>query len=169
MRKLILGTFALSLLLGGCKAFQKSQKHETYNTPAQAEEQPAAKVFSAPAPTQSSTKTATPTSPKTTYNDKQVRTQTEDFSFTQQDDASKYQNSTYFVIIGSFSSPENASRYKKQLAGQGFSPIILHSETGYYRVCVDSYADEYIARQKVKEIRTDYPKHADTWLLIKKK
>ncbi len=63
---------------------------------------------------------------------------------------------------------ENANRYKQELIPQGFAPIVLHSETGYYRVCVNAYTDETAARQRVQQIRTDYPKYADTWLLIKK-
>lgn len=99
---------------------------------------------------------------------KPVRTQTETFTFDQKADEVKYEGSTFFVIIGSFSSLDNANRYKKELIPQGFNPIVLHSETGYYRVCVNSYADEVAARQRVNQIRIDFPKYADTWLLVKK-
>jgi len=164
MRKLIIGLFAVSLLLTGCKTSQKLGKNDTTETVSP--DEPSTKVFSAPA-----TQPATSPQPASTnaYEPaKPVRTQTETFTFDQQEDASKYQGSSYFVIIGSFSSPENANRYKQDLIPQGFNPIILHSETGYYRVCVNSYTDEAEARQRISQIRNDFPKYADTWLLIKK-
>jgi cell division protein FtsN len=100
--------------------------------------------------------------------EKPVRVQSETFSFAQQEDQANNANKSFFVIIGSFSSNENANRYKQELTPKGFSPIVLHSETGYYRVCVNSYNDEFEARKRVGQIRTDYPEYADTWLLIKK-
>lgn len=163
MRKLLIAAFAFSLLLSGCKTFQKLKKGDTEETVSQ---EPQTKVFSTE-PTQ--TVRENPTS-DTMYEqpNRSVRTQSESFTFAQKEDAAKYANSSYFVIIGSFSSPENANRYKQELTPQGFNPFILQSETGYYRVCVNSYTDEASARQRVNQIRTDFPKYADTWLLIKK-
>jgi cell division protein FtsN len=165
MRKIIIGTFAFALLLTGCKTMQRMKSNETA-APAQ-EEQTQTKVFSVAEPQSAPAEQSKPAS---TYQApaKPVRTQTENFTFDQKDDAAKYNGSTYFVIIGSFSSLENANRYKQELIPQGFNPIVLHSETGYYRVCVNSYAEEMAARQRVNQIRTDFPKYADTWLLVKK-
>lgn len=160
MKKLLFGAVALSLLLSGCKVFQKLKKSEPVQT------QTETKVFSTQ-PTQ--TTRENPTS-DVMYEQAEtpVRTQSESFTFAQKDDANKYGSSSYFVIIGSFSSADNANRYKEELTPQGFNPIILHSETGYYRVCVDSYTEEAAARTRVYQIRSDFPKYADTWLLIKK-
>ncbi len=167
MRKLIIGVFAFSLLLSGCKTVEKLKKKDKNQTETVSQEEPVTKVFSAPAPT--STVRENPTS-DVMYEkaEKPVRTQSESFTFAQKEDAAKYDGSSFFVIIGSFSSIDNANRYKQELIPQGFNPIILHSETGYYRVCVNSFMDETAARQRVQQIRNDFPKYADTWLLIKK-
>jgi len=84
------------------------------------------------------------------------------------EDQATYGSQKFFVIVGSFSSNENAGKFKVELIQKGFKPIILHSETGYYRVCVDSFTDEAAARSRVQKIRTEFPKYADSWLLIKK-
>ncbi|PTN09086.1 SPOR domain-containing protein [Mangrovibacterium marinum] len=169
MKKIIIGTFAFALMLSSCKTMQRMKGNEAA-APAQ-QEQTQTKVFSVAEPQATSPQPAAPQQPATnTYQApaKPVRTQTETFTFDQKDDAAKYQGSSFFVIIGSFSSLDNANRYKQELIPQGFNPIVLHSETGYYRVCVNSYAEEMAARQRVNQIRTDFPKYADTWLLVKK-
>ena len=167
MRRIIIGAFVFSTLLSGCKSMQK-MKNEEAAEPAR-QEQTETKVFSVAEPKPAITPEKT-TTPASTYQApaKPVRTQTETFTFDQKDDATKYDGSSFFVIIGSFSSLENANKYKQELIPQGFNPIVLHSETGYYRVCVNSYSEELAARQRVNQIRTDFPKYADTWLLIKK-
>lgn len=91
----------------------------------------------------------------------------EQVSFTTQEDKTENESNTYFVILGSFSQLNNAKNYREDLLNQGFTPIILHSETGYYRVCVDSYQNELDARTRVAQIRRTYPKYSDVWLLIK--
>jgi cell division protein FtsN len=166
MKKIIVAVLALGILSSGCKVFQKTPKNEEPVTETvQDNAQP--KVFSVP-----NTNTGVrenPTSDQMSEEtEKPVRIQSENFSFAQQEDQANNANKSYFVIIGSFSSNDNANRYKQELTPKGFSPIVLHSETGYYRVCVNSYNDEFEARKRVSKIRTDYPQYADTWLLIKK-
>ncbi len=160
MKKIFLGAIVISMLLSGCKVFQSMEKSEPV------QEQPQTKVFS----TQPTETTRENPSSDVMYEetDAPVRTQEESFTFEQRDDATKYAGSSFFVIIGSFSSSDNANRYKEELTPQGFAPIILHSETGYYRVCVGSFTEETAARQRVHQIRNDFPKYYDTWLLIKK-
>lgn len=162
MRRIIIGMFALSLFFVGCKSMKQIKSDEVAEAAPQ--EQTESKVFSVAEPKQAETTGQ----PAYEVPAKPVRTQTETFTFDQKDDATKYKGSTFFVIIGSFSSLENANRYKQELVPQGFNPIVLHSETGYYRVCVNSYAEESAARQRINQIRTDFPKYADTWLLVKK-
>ncbi len=96
-----------------------------------------------------------------------VATRKEQISFTSQADKDQNEVNTYFVIIGSFSQLDNAKNYRETLLNQGFTPIILHSETGYYRVCVNSYQAESDARTRIAQIRQSYPQYADVWLLIK--
>jgi len=168
MKRIILLAFTLALLTSGCKVF-KSKKSQAVapKTETSAE----AKVFSVPAP--KNTIRENPVS-DTMYEraDKEatgapVRTQSEKFTMSNEDQAT-YGSQKFFVIVGSFSSNENAGKFKVELIQKGFKPIILHSETGYYRVCVDSFTDEAAARSRVQKIRTEFPKYADSWLLIKK-
>ena len=158
----------MSFLFVGCKTSQQLKKTDTAATETVKPEDP--KVYSIPSTTYqtSATNNQSQKSAKTYYdNSKPVRSQSEAFTFTQEGDASNYQGS-YFVILGSFGSPDNANRFKGTLSSEGFYPTVLHSVSGYYRVCVNSYENESEARQRVGQIRTDYPKYADAWLLIKK-
>lgn len=75
----------------------------------------------------------------------------------------------YYVIIGSFKVLDNARNYKTQLKEEGFTPVILENESGLYRVSVSAYNDEQPARNKIGNIRTNYEKYSDVWLLIRKK
>jgi len=168
MKRIIFIALSLALLTSGCKVF-KSKKSQTVapKTETTAE----TKVFSVPAP--KNTVRENPVS-DTMYEraDKEatgtpVRTQSEKFTMSNEDQAA-YGSQKFFVIVGSFSSNENAGKFKAELIQKGFKPIILHSETGYYRVCVDSFTDETAARSRVQKIRTEFPKYADSWLLIKK-
>ncbi len=171
MKRIILVVFTLALLTSGCKVFKSSKKSQAPKTETSAE----TKVFSVPAPkntirenpvsdtmyeTADKAATGTPAA-------KPVSIRSENFTMTSEDQAA-YGNKKYYVIVGSFSSNENAGKFKQELAPMGFKPIVLHSETGYYRVCVDSFNDEAAARSRVQKIRTEHPKYSDSWLLIKK-
>jgi cell division protein FtsN len=74
----------------------------------------------------------------------------------------------YYVIIGSFKILDNARNYKESLKTEGFTPVILENENGLYRISVSAYNDELAARNKVGNIRDQYEKYYDTWLLIRK-
>ena len=75
----------------------------------------------------------------------------------------------YFVIIGSFSNPENAKKYQGQLSGDGFSSEIIKNEAGLYRVSVLATDVIESAREDIRRIRKSFPEYFDTWLLIQKK
>jgi cell division protein FtsN len=92
---------------------------------------------------------------------------TEEVSIAKDEDQSK-EGFAFYVIIGSFSKPENAGKYKIQLIDKGFSPVLLNSESGYLRVAVDQTNSENEARDQIKIIRNKYPEHKDVWLLKKK-
>ena len=167
MKRIILVAFTLALLTSGCKVFKSNKSKAEPKTETTAE----TKVFSVPAPKNEvrenpvSDTMYEPADKASTG--KPVSMRSEKFTMNSEDQAT-YGNKSFFVIVGSFSSNENAGRFKQELAQQGFKPIILHSETGYFRVCVDSFTDEAAARTRVQRIRTEYPKYADSWLLIKK-
>ncbi len=99
--------------------------------------------------------------------EKPISMKKEQVTFTQPEDRSENETNSYFVILGSFSQLDNAKNFRETLLNEGFTPIILHSETGYYRVCVNSYKNEMEARTRVKELRQAFPKYSDVWLLIK--
>ncbi len=174
MKRIILVALTLALLTSGCKVFKSSKKNQAATTP-QTEATSETKVFSVPAPkptvrdnpvSDNMYETADKAATGTTTG-KPVSVRSESFTMSSEDQAN-YGSKKFFIIVGSFKSSDNAGKFKQELAQQGFKPIILHSETGMFRVCVDSFNDEASARSRVQGIRTKYTKYADAWLLIKR-
>ena len=146
----ILAVFALS----ACKTTKQAAQSEYTTDPTV---QP--KVFSVPvSEKQNVAKIA---------EEKPIAIRKEQVTFTQQEDRTSNESNTFFVIIGSFGQLDNAKNYRETLLDEGFTPIILHSETGYYRVCVNSFKSENEARSRVTQLRQAFPKYSDVWLLIK--
>lgn len=83
-------------------------------------------------------------------------------------EAAGFGSKRFYVILGSFGVYENAQKMKAQLMQEDFYPGILVNENGLYRLSVNSYDDETMARNRVAEIRQKFPKYSDVWLLIKK-
>ena len=73
----------------------------------------------------------------------------------------------FYVIIGSFKVLDNARNFRQQLVAEKFAPSILENENGLYRVSVASYDDESMARTRIADIRSQYEKYADVWLLVR--
>jgi cell division protein FtsN len=111
--------------------------------------------------------TETKAEPAPIVDEKPIAVRKEQVSFTEQGDQTANAGNTFFVIIGSFSQLDNAKNYRTTLLDEGFTPIILHSETGYYRICTNSYKSESEARSRVSQVRQAFPKYSDVWLLIK--
>lgn len=80
----------------------------------------------------------------------------------------KEANFAYYVIIGSFSKAENAEKSKTEMLKKGFEPVLLTTESGFFRVAVNQTNFENEARIVIKEIRNRFPEHNDVWLLKKK-
>ncbi len=74
----------------------------------------------------------------------------------------------FYIILGSYKIYEGAQKFKKQLMAEDFFPGILVNEAGLFRVSVNSYDDETVARSRIVEIRQKFPQYSDLWLLIKK-
>jgi len=195
MKRIILVAFTLALLASGCKVSKSSKRSDAVARRTETSAHP--KVFTVPAPKNTirehpvsdtmyetvdkaakttTTAETTETKPVVTKPEakpevkadlKPVSVIHERFTMANEDQAA-FGNKSYFIIVGSFSSNENAGKFKQELIQQGFKPIILHSETGKFRVCVDSFTDEAAARSRVQKIRTEFTKYADSWLLIKK-
>ncbi len=71
----------------------------------------------------------------------------------------------FYVIIGSFSLNANADKYKAEMVNKGFTPTVLISETGLFRVAVEQTHSENQARTVISRIRSQFPEHNDVWLL----
>jgi len=157
MNKIVTLLTVIALILSACKTTKQPARAESQYT-SDPTAQP--KVFTVPS---SETEVET----KTVAEEKPIAMRKEQVTFTQQEDRSSNESNTYFVIIGSFGQLDNAKNYRETLLDEGFTPIILHSETGYYRVCVNSFINETEARNRVKQIRQAFSKYSDVWLLIK--
>jgi cell division protein FtsN len=161
-RIIFLSIVSIVLLLSSCKTVKQPAQSPYTTEPGT---QP--KVFSVPT---SSTQTVTEEPKQETAaitSEKPISVRKEQVSFTEQSDRSTNANNSYFVIIGSFSQLENAKNFRQTAISEGFTPIILHSETGYYRVCVNSYKNENDARGRISQVRQAFPKYSDVWLLVK--
>lgn len=77
-------------------------------------------------------------------------------------------NYAFYVIVGSFSSNDNARNLKKQLTDKGFTPVIMQNESGMYRVSIKQTNSEADAREMITELRANFEQHKDAWLLKKK-
>jgi len=160
MKKIFFGTLIIALALFSCK----SSKKAAVSVPASQNTSAAPpKVFSVP--TNTTKPSAEVEKPAENTAAKPITPKKEQFTYTQQEDKSANESNNFFVIVGSFSQLENAKKFRENLINEGFTPIILHSETGYYRICVNSYKNEASARERISQIRINYPKYADTWLL----
>ncbi len=161
MKKVLVFVCIIGISLVSCRSSKKATTSPyvpVTTTPTTTQSNTPTKVFTVP---------QQQTQPKQTTaaaDSKYISTRKEAVTFTQP--ADQNQNS-YFIITGSFSSMENAKKFQQTLTGEGFTPIILQSETGFYRVSVDSYSTEAPARVRLLQIRQDFPQYADTWLLIK--
>jgi cell division protein FtsN len=85
-----------------------------------------------------------------------------------EDNTSKAASFDFYVIIGSFSKSENAEKYKREMVAKGFTPVVLTTESGLYRVAIEQSNSESGARAFIKHIRIQFPEHKDVWLLKKK-
>ena len=94
----------------------------------------------------------------------EVTVRTESVKPVDQPDRTMYR---YYVIIGSFRVLDNARKQTAEIAKKGFTPEILESETGYYRISVGGFNEESAARSRIAGIRSMHKDHADVWLLIR--
>jgi cell division protein FtsN len=148
MKKLFFGILLLSIGFAGCKSKKMA---------------PVERASQERAPIERETEIAVEAT-----SDAQIRSVEERFTFTRNQDKDKHDQHQYFVIIGSFRNQNNAENYKQEMIAKGFVPVILLSETGLHRVSVNSYGQEFEARERIMQIRRSFPEHADTWLLIRR-
>jgi hypothetical protein len=71
----------------------------------------------------------------------------------------------YFLITGSFKSEENAVSQVNMLKAEGFSPEIVTTQNGFYRVCAITYNDLNVALSQKESIAKRFP---GTWVSRKR-
>lgn len=162
MNRIFLITIVFGLAFTACKS-----KKELARSPYTTDPSTQPKVFTVPTAKETEEKEEEVKEEPKVVEKETVSMRKEQVTFTTQEDKVQNESNTFFVILGSFSNLNNAKNYRETLLNQGFTPIILHSETGYYRVCVNSYRIESEARSRVAQIRNTYPQYSDVWLLIK--
>ncbi len=157
MNRILLFFILIVFAFASCKTTkQQPQSQYTSDTTAQP------KVFKVPDSAMKDVE-----QPKAATNEKPISMKKEQVTFTQPEDRTDNETNSFFVILGSFNQLDNAKNLRETLLNEGFTPIILHSETGYYRVCVNSFKNEMEARGRVRDLRQAFPKYSDAWLLIK--
>jgi len=77
-------------------------------------------------------------------------------------------DTTYYLIAGSFLNEENAIKRQNELISQGFNnaKIIKEDTVNYYRLCVKVLDNEKMARFYLDAIKTLYDEYFDAWLII---
>lgn len=75
------------------------------------------------------------------------------------------ESSGYFVITGSFKSKENAVTQVNMLKEEGFSPEIVDTDNGFFRVCAITCSDLHTALTKKDSITDKFP---GSWISRKK-
>jgi cell division protein FtsN len=153
MKRAIVLIFIIGIALSACKSTKKATK-SPYE-PATTSTTTSTKIFTVP---QNNTS-------ENTSGEKPYSSRKEAITFVQPEQQNQ---NGFFIIVGSYSSLENANKFRSTLIGEGFNPVIVQSETGFYRVTVDSYTNESAARTRLMQIRQNYPQYGDSWLLIKK-
>ena len=68
----------------------------------------------------------------------------------------------YYIVLGSYSSKENAERLENLLFADGKDSYILPSDSGFYRVCMYADADFIKAKAIFEEKLTS---NKDVWML----
>jgi cell division protein FtsN len=154
MKRAIVLIFIIGIALSACKSTKKASK-SPYEPATTTPTTTSTKIFTVPQNT----------TPENSSTEKTYSTRKEAITFVQPEQQNQ---NGFFVIVGSYSSLENANKFRQTLIGEGFNPVIVQSETGFYRVTVDSFTNETAARSRLIQIRQNYPQYGDSWLLIKK-
>lgn len=150
MKKILITLLIISAMIFSCKTAKK-----------------AAPVTETAPVEQIDEKVSEPVKEAVPEDNKPIYMKTEEVSIAEDEDQSK-EGFAFYVIIGSFSKPENAGKFKIQLINKDFSPVLLNSESGYTRVAIDQTNSENEARDQIKIIRNKYPEYKDVWLLKKR-
>ena len=92
-------------------------------------------------------------------------TRNEKFSLAEGETNTAGFNSKYHVVVGSFTSKQNAKNLQSTLSKEGNSAFVVVNEKGMFRVIVASFNEYYQAKNRIGEISGRFP---DAWVLIQK-
>jgi cell division protein FtsN len=152
MRKIVLILIGIALF-ASCKT---SKKAVVQPKPVEVVEKVAEPVKEIPAPVVNEPVDETP-----------IVIRTEEVKFID-DKAQTASSFDFYVIIGSFSVKANAEKNKVEMINKGFTPVVLTTDSGLFRVAVEQTNSEVGARAFVTHIRKQFPEHKDVWLLKKR-
>src|SRR4030042_2124749 len=69
--------------------------------------------------------------------------------------ASSLTNAQFFMIVGCFTVPENATRYAEKIRGMGYEGDIIPGYDGYQMVTARSYGNFRTSISEIDQFRTD--------------
>jgi cell division protein FtsN len=162
MKRILIVVLVATLGLASCKSSKvgKKQPASAYKPATETVQQPTVAPV-APVAVQPQAEAPAP-EPESS-----IAYRTESLTVAAGEDLSKGQYD-FHVIVGSFSSNDNAKKLKTAMIGKGFSPVIMQNEAGMYRVSIVQTNSESEARAVVSQVRSKFSEHKDTWLLKKK-
>lgn len=162
MKRILIVVLVAIVGLASCKSSKvgKKQPASAYKPATETVQQPQPPVAPAPVAVQPQAEPAPVPESSMTY-------RTESLTVAAGEDLSKGQYD-FHVIVGSFSSNDNAKKLKSEMINKGFSPVIMQNENGMYRVSIVQTNSESEARAVITQVRSKFAEHKDTWLLKKK-
>jgi hypothetical protein len=75
-------------------------------------------------------------------------------------------NAQFYMIVGCFTVPENASRYAEKIKGMGYDGEIISGHDGFQMVTAKSYDTYRISIAEIDQFRADVTPNA--WVFVKK-
>jgi hypothetical protein len=72
----------------------------------------------------------------------------------------------FYMIVGCFTVPENASRYAEKIRGMGYDGEIIPGHDGYQMVTAKSYGNFSASIAEIDQYRSDVTPNA--WVYVKK-
>lgn len=114
-----------------------------------------------PTETASNTQTSTTIAEATPVEE---TTRNEKFSLAEGENSASF-NSKYHVVVGSFSSKQNAKNLQSTLSKEGNNAFVVVNEKGMFRVILASFNEYYQAKNRINEITNRF---ADAWVLVQK-
>jgi hypothetical protein len=79
--------------------------------------------------------------------------------------AASVSNARFYMIVGCFSVPENASRYAEKIRSMGYEGEIISGHDGYQMVTAKSYDNFRTSISEIDQFRSDVTPNA--WVFVK--